>query len=59
MILLLEVRHSNVEARAFYEGRFQELYRGRNYYRRPVEDALVMVRHICEHDNGKSKYGMV
>ncbi len=46
-ILLLEVRPSNTEARAFYERYgFKELYRRRNYYRRPVEDALVMVRHL-------------
>ena len=46
-ILLLEVRPSNVEARAFYvKHGFRELYRRPNYYRRPVEDALVMVRYL-------------
>jgi ribosomal-protein-alanine N-acetyltransferase len=46
-ILLLEVRPSNMEARAFYaKYEFKELYRRPNYYRRPVEDALVMVRYL-------------
>ncbi len=46
-ILLLEVRLSNAEARAFYEKHgFKQLYRRPNYYRRPVEDAIVMVRHL-------------
>ena len=42
-IILLEVRVSNREARAFY-GRFgfKELYRRKKYYRDPGEDALVM-----------------
>jgi len=45
--LLLEVRPSNFGAVAFYERYdFSLLYRRRNYYRRPVEDALVMVRHL-------------
>ncbi len=43
--LLLEVRPSNVEARAFYERfGFTLLNRKSNYYRHPVEDALVLVR---------------
>lgn len=46
-ILLLEVRPSNVEARDFYAKHgFRELYRRPNYYRRPIEDALVMVRYL-------------
>jgi [ribosomal protein S18]-alanine N-acetyltransferase len=46
-ILLLEVRPTNTEARAFYvRYGFKELYRRKNYYRRPVEDALVMVRYL-------------
>jgi ribosomal-protein-alanine N-acetyltransferase len=45
--LLLEVRPSNREAIAFYEQYgFQDLYRRPNYYRRPVEDAMVMVRYF-------------
>ncbi|HJP86521.1 MAG TPA: ribosomal protein S18-alanine N-acetyltransferase [Gemmatimonadaceae bacterium] len=41
----LEVRESNRAARALYGSRdFQEIGRRRNYYRRPVEDALVMRR---------------
>ena len=39
----LEVRESNVPARALYASRgFSQVGRRRNYYRRPVEDALVM-----------------
>ena len=46
-ILLLEVRPSNADARAFYAKHgFRELYRRPNYYRRPIEDALVMVRYL-------------
>lgn len=42
----LEVRESNRAALALYGSRgFQEVGRRRNYYRRPVEDALVM-RHL-------------
>jgi len=45
--LLLEVRHSNNAARAFYEKHgFSVLYQRPNYYRRPVESALVMVRYL-------------
>jgi ribosomal-protein-alanine N-acetyltransferase len=45
--LLLEVRAGNVEAKAFYERYgFTLLYRRKNYYRHPVEDALVMVRFL-------------
>ena len=45
--ILLEVRPSNEEAIAFYEEyKFRLLYRRPNYYRRPVEDALVMVRYL-------------
>jgi ribosomal-protein-alanine N-acetyltransferase len=41
----LEVRESNAAARSLYESRgFTEIGRRRNYYRRPVEDALVMRR---------------
>ena len=39
----LEVRESNSAARGLYGSRgFTEIGRRRNYYRRPVEDALVM-----------------
>ena len=45
--LLLEVRQSNSIARTFYERRgFRTLYQRPNYYRRPVEDALVMVYYL-------------
>ena len=41
--LFLEVRESNAGARALYASRgFVEIGRRRNYYRRPVEDALVL-----------------
>lgn len=48
-LILLEVRPSNVEAIRFYEKyNFELLYRRPNYYRRPIEDALVMVRHLTD-----------
>lgn len=41
----LEVRDSNAPARALYASRgFVQIARRRRYYRRPVEDALVMRR---------------
>ncbi len=41
--VFLEVRESNVAARALYLSRgFSEISRRRRYYRRPVEDALVL-----------------
>jgi ribosomal-protein-alanine N-acetyltransferase len=41
--IYLEVRDSNAAARALYASHgFQELGRRRRYYRRPVEDALVL-----------------
>jgi len=41
--LYLEVRESNVAARALYASSgFSEMGRRRRYYRRPVEDALVL-----------------
>jgi len=41
----LEVRESNNAARGLYDSRgFTPIGRRRNYYRRPVEDALVMRR---------------
>lgn len=47
--LILEVRKSNAVARTFYEKRgFRILYRRPNYYRRPVEDAIVMVYYLDE-----------
>lgn len=43
--VFLEVRESNVAARALYESRgFAALGRRRGYYRNPVEDALVLRR---------------
>lgn len=52
-ILLLEVRPSNIEARTFYTKHgFRELYRRPNYYRRPIEDALVMVRYLEQTEDG-------
>lgn len=53
----LEVRESNVAARALYGSRgFAEIGRRRNYYRRPVEDALVMRRilEVAEDEGEKS-----
>jgi ribosomal-protein-alanine N-acetyltransferase len=43
--IYLEVREGNVAARALYASRrFMEVGRRRRYYRRPVEDALVLRR---------------
>ena len=43
----LEVRESNKAARALYSSRgFREIGRRSKYYRRPVEDALVLRRFI-------------
>ena len=43
----LEVRESNQPARSLYKSRgFREIGRRKNYYRRPVEDALVLRRSI-------------
>ena len=45
--LYLEVRESNVAARALYESRsFAHVGRRRAYYRHPVEDALVLRRDL-------------
>ena len=42
-VLFLEVRESNEAARALYRGfGFEEIRRIKRYYRRPVEDAVVM-----------------
>jgi ribosomal-protein-alanine N-acetyltransferase len=42
----LEVRASNHQARALYDSRgFMEVGRRRGYYRRPVEDAVIL-RHL-------------
>jgi ribosomal-protein-alanine N-acetyltransferase len=44
-VVYLEVRDSNAAARALYLSRgFSEVGRRRSYYRRPVEDAVVMRR---------------
>ncbi len=46
----LEVRDSNARARHLYGSRgFVEIGRRRSYYRRPVEDAIVLRRSI-DHD---------
>ena len=45
----LEVRASNAAARALYERfGFVEVGRRRNYYRRPVEDAISMRRELLD-----------
>lgn len=47
--IFLEVRDSNLVARNFYARMgFAEAGRRRQYYRQPVEDALVLVRTIDE-----------
>ncbi|HEX8942087.1 MAG TPA: ribosomal protein S18-alanine N-acetyltransferase [Gemmatimonadaceae bacterium] len=41
----LEVRDSNLRARRLYQSRgFEEVGRRKSYYRRPVEDAIVLRR---------------
>ena len=48
----LEVRESNAPARALYAARgFEAVGRRRGYYRRPVEDALVLRRQLLERGN--------
>jgi [ribosomal protein S18]-alanine N-acetyltransferase len=52
----LEVRESNQPARSLYKSRgFSEIGRRKNYYRRPLEDALVLRRFIetAEDDGGR------
>jgi len=50
--LLLEVRTSNISAIAFYKKHgFELMYRRPNYYRYPVEDALVLVRYLNQDEN--------
>lgn len=45
--VFLEVREANRAARTLYEGcGFEVIGRRRNYYTKPVEDALVMRRHL-------------
>jgi ribosomal-protein-alanine N-acetyltransferase len=45
LAIYLEVRDSNAAARALYTSRrFQEIGRRCEYYRRPVEDAIVLRR---------------
>jgi len=52
--VLLEVRESNTGAITFYEKyNFQHLYRRPKYYRKPVEDALVMVYYFDIDDEEK------
>lgn len=55
---LLEVRESNGAARALYKSRgFIEIGRRSNYYRRPVEDALVLRRslEVAEGDSRRAQ----
>lgn len=47
--MYLEVRDSNARARELYASRgFEEVGRRRGYYRRPVEDALILRRTLVE-----------
>ncbi len=49
--VVLEVRASNTDARAFYDRfGFRLLYRRPYYYRQPVEDALVLVCYMKASD---------
>ena len=48
----LEVRESNERARRLYQSsKFEEVGRRRGYYRRPVEDAIVLRRTLDVPDN--------
>ena len=52
----LEVRESNTAARGLYGSRgFKEIGRRNHYYRRPVEDALVMRRILELAEDGEKK----
>jgi [ribosomal protein S18]-alanine N-acetyltransferase len=52
----LEVRESNSAARALYESRgFIEIGRRSHYYRRPVEDALVLRRTLEVAEGGSRR----
>lgn len=52
----LEVRESNIAAQALYRSRgFVEVRRRRSYYRKPVEDAVVMVRKSAMELSGLSR----
>jgi [ribosomal protein S18]-alanine N-acetyltransferase len=49
----LEVRESNAAARSLYKSRgFSEIGRRQRYYRRPVEDALVLRRFLGGVEDG-------
>lgn len=53
--VFLEVRSSNESAMKLYESHgFQELYRRKNYYHDPREDAVVYVREISNTANNSS-----
>ncbi len=55
--LYLDVRESNVRARALYDSRgFVEVGRRRRYYRRPYEDAIVLRRVISGDRGSKTKF---
>lgn len=59
--VFLEVRESNGRARSFYARHgFREIGRRRRYYARPVEDALVLYRHLGERngDDGPRAVGL-
>ncbi len=48
--MYLEVRDSNARARELYASRgFEEVGRRRGYYRKPVEDALILRRSLSSH----------
>ena len=54
----LEVRESNDRARRLYASRsFEQVGRRRGYYRRPVEDAIVLRRDLGEAGIGKREGG--
>lgn len=55
-VAYLEVRESNHAARALYASRaFAPVGRRRNYYRRPLEDALVLRRELTRADGDAAR----
>jgi len=51
--ITLEVRESNMSARNFYrQNSFIDVAIRKNYYRNPVEDAIVMLRSLREGSSG-------
>ena len=58
--VFLEVRISNEAAQALYRGaEFRAVGRRRNYYRNPVEDALVLRRQLARAQNAPDSVNLL